>query len=149
MTTTSPTPLALLDINVLLALVNARHVHHQQAHAAFARTESGWATTPVTETGFVRLMLTPAVTGLELSAADVLGALNSIRSHPGWHWLPDDVSPTDDHITMQVLGGRRQVTDLHLVALAARHNAKLWTFDAALPRILTPTDREHVHLLPH
>lgn len=83
MTTASASSFALLDINVLLALVNVQHIHHQPAHAAFAQIKHGWATTPVTEAGFVRLILTPAVTGLNLSADEVLDALNRIRSHPG------------------------------------------------------------------
>jgi predicted nucleic acid-binding protein len=42
--------------------------------------------------------------------------------------------------------GRRQVTDLHLVNLAATHGKKLATFDASLRDSLVPADRTHVEI---
>mgnify|MGYP000874325585 CR=1 FL=1 len=45
------------------------------------------------------------------------------------------------------LGGSSQVTDFHLVNLAAATNAVLATFDASLWRALHPDDRRHVEVL--
>lgn len=47
---------ALLDVNVLVALAWTNHVHHEAATSWF-RTHGarGWATSPFTEAGFVRV----------------------------------------------------------------------------------------------
>ena len=47
---------ALLDVNVLLALFDANHIHHQLARDwLVAHADEGWASTPITENGFVTL----------------------------------------------------------------------------------------------
>lgn len=137
---------ALLDVNVLMALAWSEHVHHDAAHRRFAAVANSWATAPVTESGLVRLLLTPAVTGRPVSGDEALGLLRAFRALPGWRWLPDDVSLIDGPLDLSVLMGRRQVTDLHLVALAARHEARLITFDAGIPRLLAPADHAHVEV---
>ena len=55
---------------------------------------------------------------------------------------------TDPLIDTAVLAGHQQVTDLHLVTLAAHHGAVLATFDGALTTWLAPADRRHVMLIP-
>lgn len=135
---------ALLDVNVLVALAWDAHIHHRAAHRQFATVADNWATCPVTEAGLVRLLLTPAVVGRDVLAAEALGVLRDMRSLPGWRWLSDDVSLADATIDTRVLIGRRQVTDLQLVALAARHGAVLHTFDTGIPEQLAPADRQHV-----
>lgn len=135
---------ALLDVNVLLALVWDQHVHHRAAHRHFASVASSWATTAVTETGVVRLLLTRVVVGRDVTAHEAIGVVRGLRASAGWRWFVDDASPADAMIDMRVLAGRRQVTDLHLVDLAARHDATLVTFDAGIPPALAPADRDHV-----
>ena len=52
---------ALLDVNLLIALVDPDHVHHQLAHDWFEdNRRSGWATCPATEGGFLRVLGNPA-----------------------------------------------------------------------------------------
>ena len=49
--------IALLDVNVLLALSNPRHTHHEIAHDWFADHHlGGWATCAVTQNGFIRVL---------------------------------------------------------------------------------------------
>ncbi|GAA4765014.1 TA system VapC family ribonuclease toxin [Microbacterium gilvum] len=133
----------LLDVNVLFALSWDAHVHHEAAHSHFAEVDS-WATTPLTENGLVRLLLTPAVTGREVTGSEALRQLAALRDVPGWTFLADDASLAAPHIDPRPLMGRRQVTDLHLVNLAARHSAVLATFDTGLAAMLVPADRRHV-----
>ncbi|MBD8057956.1 PIN domain-containing protein [Cellulomonas sp. JH27-2] len=135
----------LLDANVLIALTNAGHVHHGAAHRWFA-TISAWATTPLTETAFVRLTCNPAVVGQDVAPTTAIGALSALRAQPGHRWLPDDTTLAAPAVTL-TLGGYRQVTDFHLVNLAASTGAVLATFDARLPAALTPGDRRHVQVL--
>ena len=48
---------ALLDVNVLVALFDPDHVHHDIAHDWFSdEGHAGWATCPLTENGFVRVV---------------------------------------------------------------------------------------------
>ncbi|WP_454293902.1 TA system VapC family ribonuclease toxin [Salana multivorans] len=136
--------LLLLDVNVLLALVLDGHVHGSAAHRRLAQHRGSWATTPVTEAGLVRLMLTRQVTGREVTGAEALGVLMGLRAQSGWQWLPDSSSFADSELDLSVLVGRRQVTDLHLVDVAARNGARLATFDAGLASTLVPADRQHV-----
>ena len=52
---------ALLDVNVLVALFDPAHVHHEAAHAWFGtHRRQRWATCALTENAFVRVVSNPA-----------------------------------------------------------------------------------------
>ena len=138
--------LRLLDVNVLVALTNSSHVHHRRAHGWFAGVER-WATTPITETGFLRLMLNPVVVGRQHTFAQARAVLASLRDVAGYEWLADDATLTSSTIDLAGLQGHRLVTDLHLVSLAAQHDAVVATFDARLPKALVARDRRHVEVV--
>jgi toxin-antitoxin system PIN domain toxin len=135
----------LLDVNVLLALAWAGHVHHDLAHERFAELDS-WSTTPITELGLVRLMLTEPVVGRVVRASEALDQLRAFRAADGWSWIPDYLSPTDWAIAAGSLRGRRQVTDLQLVNLAGANDCVLATFDARIPEMLLPQNRALVEV---
>ena len=135
----------LLDVNVLLALTWDQHIHHQAAHARFAQLDS-WATCSVTEAGLLRLLLTEQVMGRRVTGGEALAHLDAIRSVPGWTFLTDAVSLAAPVIDTRVLMGRQQVTDLHLVSLAATNDVQLATFDAALRDSLVPADQRWVNV---
>lgn len=130
----------LLDVNVLLALTWDQHIHHEVAHARFAELDS-WSTCPVTESGLVRLLLTEQVVGRKVSGGEALGQLDAMRQVAGWSFVPDSVSLATPSIDTRVLMGRRQVTDLQLVNLAAAADMPLATFDASLRESLVPGDQ--------
>jgi toxin-antitoxin system PIN domain toxin len=143
--------LLLLDVNVLVALSVATHVHHLSARRWLSEVpENGdlCVTTPTTECGLTRLLLNPRVYGHQLDATTVLGQVLALRSRPGWTFLADDSSLADPAISLMPLAGHRQVTDFHLLNLAARHSATLVTFDRRLPTYLDPADRELVEVVP-
>lgn len=135
----------LLDVNVLLALSWDQHVHHLVAHERFAVLDE-WSTCSVTESGLVRLLLTPQVVGRTVSGAAALAQLDAMRHVAGWSFLHDSTSLAAPRIDLRVLMGRRQVSDLYLVNLAATHGTKLATFDASLRDSLVPADRDHVQV---
>jgi len=139
-------PVYLLDANVLIALTNPDHLHHRRAHEWFAAVDA-WATTPMTEAAFVRLMLNPQVAGRRLTAGEVLDVLRRLRALPGHRFVADDTSLAEPAIDLVALIGHRQVTDLHLVNLAARGGLVVATFDAGLPATLTGRDGELVRLV--
>jgi hypothetical protein len=54
-------PVQLLDVNVLIALCDARHEHHELAARWFvAHAARGWASCPLTQNGAIRIMSAPA-----------------------------------------------------------------------------------------
>lgn len=136
----------LLDVNVLVALTVDAHVHHEAAHRHLAGAEH-WATCSLTETALVRLLLNPLTTGRSLHPADVLVVLRNIRAQPSWDFLADPTSLADPVIDTQPLAGTKQVSDFHLVNLAATHGRSLVTFDRRIPAALAPADRRHVEVI--
>ncbi|UJP11663.1 hypothetical protein L2X99_05530 [Microbacterium sp. KUDC0406] len=132
-------------MNVLLALTWTDHVHHDLAHERFASTES-WSTTSITEIGLLRLMMTESVIGRPVPAVQALEQVRALRRAEGWSWISGDVSPTTWVVAGGVLRGHRQVTDLHLVNVAAANNAVLATFDSGIQRSLRPQERSFVEL---
>ena len=86
----------LLDVNVLVALFNPDHIHHDTAHDWFAENHtSGWATCPLTEQGVVRILANPKYwSEFERTSALVerLAKFCSSRHH---HFWSDTVSLRD------------------------------------------------------
>jgi uncharacterized protein len=135
---------ALLDVNALVALAWDSHIHHARMREWFgAHGEAGWATCPLTESGFVRVSSNPKALPSAIGVEAARGVLASLRAVAGHQFLVDDVSITDADVPS--LTGHRQVTDAHLLTLARRHELRLVTFDSGL---LALADRQAVELLP-
>ena len=127
--------IALLDVNLLLALSNPRHTHHELAHDWFADNHShGWATCAVTENGFIRVLSNTAARAGTFRPAEVVELLRrfcSAKHHVFW---PDAVSLTDNTLfNASVIRGYRQVSDVYLLGLAKKMGGYLATFDAGIP----------------
>ncbi|MEA5455441.1 hypothetical protein SPF06_11975 [Sinomonas sp. JGH33] len=103
-----------------------------------------FATTPITESGFLRLALNPAVMGGPTSSGAALASLRSLRADPRATFLADDATLADPVISLEAMAGHRQVTDLHLVNLAVAHSARLVTFDKRIAGTLTGASAEAV-----
>jgi toxin-antitoxin system PIN domain toxin len=138
--------LHLLDANALIALTNASHIHHGRV-ADWFDTIDRWATTPITEAAFVRLMLNPLVAGAQLTRANVVEALAAIRDADRHEFLPDQSSLADPRIDLSGLLSFRQVADMHLVNLAAGHGAVLATLDKRIRAALKASEQRWVHLI--
>ena len=133
--------LTLLDVNILIALAVPGHLHYVAAHKYFSQVQQSWATCSMTEAGFLRLLLNPTVTGQRIEPMAALAMLDGMRKHPGWHYLNDNVQVGNGPIDWRILAGKQQVTDMHLVEVAAVYGARLATFDKKLESILAPADR--------
>jgi toxin-antitoxin system PIN domain toxin len=120
----------LLDVNALVALAWPNHVHHGPATEWFsARHAAGWATCPITESGFVRVSSNPQATSESKSPAEALSLLRELVALAGHQFWSDDVSIAEgEWIDASKLFGHRQVTDAHLLALAIGRGGKLVTF---------------------
>ncbi|MGH9186480.1 MAG: TA system VapC family ribonuclease toxin [Acidimicrobiales bacterium] len=124
----------LLDINVLLALLDADHVDHLRARE-FIETEitEGWSSCAITQNGFVRVISQPRYPSpvSPAMAIERLGRACASEHHDFWRC---DVSLLDaDAVDGSRLHGPRQVTDAYLLALAAAHGGRFVTFDHTVP----------------
>lgn len=134
-------PTALLDVNALVALAWDSHIHHASIRCWFdAHASDGWATCPVTESGFVRVSSNPKVLPSSIAVEDARTVIATMRSLAGHQFLTDDVSMADPDVP--TLSGHRQVTDAHLLTLARRHGAMLVTFDTGLAALGRSDDVE-------
>jgi hypothetical protein len=128
-------PAALLDVNVLVALFDPDHVHHEAAHVWFAATRvAGWATCPLTENGVVRVLSNPAYSTTAERPAQVLERLRAFCASGDHAFWPDGVSLRDTTIFRSMLPiAHRQLTDVYLLGLAKTQGGRLATFDRHIP----------------
>ncbi len=125
----------LLEVNVLIALVDSAHTHHTRALSWLEQHRGErWATCPITENGFVRVLSDRKYPNLALSPAQAVELLDRLKSrHPQNHeWWPDDVSITDSVFQTGVLLGAKQITDTYLLGLAFRRGGRLVSLDRGL-----------------
>jgi hypothetical protein len=134
---------ALLDVNVLIALLWPAHEHFDAAHEWFAPRGGRvrWATCPLTQLAFVRIVSNPAFSPDALAPADALGLLERNLAHPAHEFWPDAIG------LMEAVGplaprlqGHRQLSDVYLLGLALKHRGTLASFDGGL-RALAAGDR--------
>ena len=125
---------ALLDVNVLIALHDRQHVHHQTAAHWFGQHANfGWASCPLTQNGAVRVMSQPSYPQpAPLSA--LIAMFRRSFADPSHAFWPDDISLGDSNVfDSQRIHGHRQVTDVYLLGLAVAHGGRLVTLDARIP----------------
>lgn len=126
--------LALLDINVLIALLDENHTQNANASAWFEdNVESGWASCPLTQNGCIRIIAQPGYPNA-IGLTDALSRLQRAVSTPYHRFIPDDISLLDDAVVdPRHLLGHRQLTDVYLLALANVHDARLVILDKSVP----------------
>jgi toxin-antitoxin system PIN domain toxin len=142
-------PPILLDVNVLVALAWPNHVHHSAAHRWFDEVgRAGFATCPVTQSGFVRVSSNSRAIPGARSPREAREILRRITALPGHTFWTDDVElASSEHIVWERLGSHAQVTDAHLLALALQRGGRLATFDRALADLAPEGAAEKVHIL--
>lgn len=121
----------LLDVNVLIALVDSDHVHHDRAHEWFSTlADADWLTCPITQNGIMRVITGPKYVNGPVRLADAVESLLSLMAQGSHVFVPDDVSLLDrEQVDLTRLTSSAQVTDTYLLALATSHNAAFVTFD--------------------
>lgn len=123
-----------------MALAWPNHLHHRPALAWFsAHRDDGWATCPLTESGFVRISSNRRIVPEARSPRQAIELLRAIVALPGHVFWRDEVSfARGGDMAVSALVGHRQVTDLHLVALALQNNGRVATFDRGLRDLVPP-----------
>lgn len=138
----------LLDVNVLIALLWARHEHHASAQRWFAgAARRGWATCSLTQVAFVRIVANPAFSKEAVRPGQALATLQASLEHASHRFWADRwgfaslVEPFANRLV-----GHRQVSDAYLLGLALRHGGRLATFDLGMAALL-PQERRLAQLL--
>ena len=125
----------LLDVNVLLALFDPRHVHHEPAQQWFAAEgRKGWATCPMTENGFVRIASQPSYPSSPGNAIVLRRLLTEFCRTSRHTFWPDRITLRDDKLfDPGVLVTSNHITDVYLLGLAVHNQGRLITFDRRIP----------------
>ena len=140
---------ALLDVNVLIALLDAAHVHHAAAMNWLGRNIShGWASCPITQNGCIRILSQSAYPNCvpTVRAAARLGEAVGTVHHEFW---PDAISLLDsDYVSWQAPLSAYQLTDVYLLALAVMRKGRFVTFDRRVPLSAVPgAQARHLQLI--
>lgn len=138
---------ALLDVNVLVALLDAGHLHHAVATDWLAgRGRRGWASCPLTQNGCLRILSLPTYPNPQPPArvAEHLAAATAQRGHLFW---PDSLSLLEpNRLRWDRVLSTRHITDVYLLALAVEHQGCFVTFDRSVAIDAVPKAQER-HLL--
>ena len=124
---------ALLDVNVLLALLDADHTEHGRAWGWLdAEIGDGWASCAITQNGFVRVISQPRYPS-PISPSEAMTLLGRAAADPHHAFWSCEVSLLDPQVLDATrVHGPRQVTDAYLLALAVAHDGRFVTFDHAV-----------------
>lgn len=119
----------LLDVNVLIALIDTAHIHHEIAHEWFAK-RGEWATCAITENGLLRIVGNPRYPNSPGTPAIAATYLADLKQLSGCQFWSEAVSLLDSkHFETHRLLTPRQITDSYLLGLAVRYEGQLATFD--------------------
>ncbi len=141
----------LLDVNVLIALLWPAHESYERVQQWFrAHERAGWATCPLTQAAFVRIVSNPAFSPDAVRPQEAADLLAANLRHPSHQFWADAISFADAvHPFGTRLLGHRQVTDAYLLGLALHRQAKVATFDRSMIALLAPkaTERACITLI--
>lgn len=130
---------ALLDINILLALLDRAHVHHQRARVWFnGQVKDGWASCPFTQNGFVRIISQPKYPK-SIKTSQAIALLSNATSTNYHEFWAADVSILDKNsLDPSRVHGPKQLTDFYLLCLSVAKGGRLATFDRSIPLSAVP-----------
>lgn len=124
--------IALLDVNVLIALLDNKHKHHALATSwLFEWLIAGnrWASCPITQNGCMRILSLPSYeNGFKI--LDIKEKLTTFINKSHHVFIPDNISLLQDElINWQYIQGSKQLTDAYLLALAKYNHAVFVSLD--------------------
>lgn len=125
----------LFDVNLIIALYLPDHIHHTLAHEWWdANRAAGWASCPLTQNGFVRI-LSQTRSPRPIAVVEALDRLREATAETDHEFWPDDVAMHDDRLFAgDRIHGHNQLTDVYLLGLAVRNGGRLATFDRRISR---------------
>lgn len=140
----------LLDVNFLLGWLWPRHQTHLAATSwlsSIGREE--WATCPVTEMGFLRIVTSPSFSPLAPRWKEAVGMLKrETLDSPTHRFLPDSLPlHTIERQFGTRMQGPNQITDAYLLALAMHHQGRMVTFDYRMSSLAPKGSKEETALV--
>jgi uncharacterized protein len=132
--------IALLDVNVLISLAWPEHRQHSLTWAWFSKNRvKGWATCPLVQAGFVRIVSNPAFSSRAVSLPEAVAALRTSLQDDKHHFWPDSISfPEALELLRTSPKGHQQTIDAYLIALALHNQGKLATLDRGIGQLAPP-----------
>jgi uncharacterized protein len=124
---------SLLDVNVLIALLDSDHVHHQKA-TEWLQTygNAGWSSCSITINGCARILSNPSYPR-SLPLAQVLVRLKEATQSPVHESLDCALSLLDEtRFSFDRLLTHSQITDVYLFGLAVQNNHRFVTLDSRI-----------------
>jgi toxin-antitoxin system PIN domain toxin len=139
----------LLDVNVLIALGDEAHDFHQQTVDWFSRDpQRAWATCPITENGFVRIIGHRNYPGFREGTTAARELLEALCLLPGHQFWADDFSLRDRN-TLPKLPDSRHLTDCYLLALAVQRKGRFVTLDGNVDASMVRGGAKALLQIPH
>lgn len=136
----------LLDVNLLIALLDESHVHHELAKKWLKSPGLEWTICPFSEAGFLRHMSRPKTGGFSVEEATAM--LASFIQQVGYRYEPLDADWRKlTHPFSKRILGHKQITDAYLLGLAIQKGLILVTFDKGILH-MAGEHGQHVLLLP-
>jgi toxin-antitoxin system PIN domain toxin len=128
--------MTLFDTNLLNALGDRPHQHHEAAVKFLRKTQAdGWATCPLTENAFLRIVGHPNYSKGPGDPNIARIILQGLTAQPGHEFWPDSISLPDLHAFPEIPSSKH-LTDYYLLALAIENGASLATFDRRTDPVL-------------
>jgi toxin-antitoxin system PIN domain toxin len=125
---------SLFDVNLLMALFQPEHTHYDRAQSWWGENQAGgWASCPLTQNGFVRIVSRSAYPKplVMATAVGILAEQTSATDHAFWS---DEISILDPRLfNHSRILGPNQITDIYLLALAVKNDGRLATLDRSIP----------------
>lgn len=139
----------LLDVNLLVALLWPAHESHDCAQEWFLKNRrAGWATCPLTQSGFVRVVSNPSFSRDAVSPAEASEQLALNLASPQHRFVPASIAFAVAVAPFQArLRGHQQVTDAYLLGLALHHGLRMATFDRGVAALAEEGQRATVRIL--
>ena len=122
----------LLDVNVLLAWLWPMHEAHNAASSwMHNHRQESWATCPVTEMGFLRIVTTRSFSPHAPVWAEAAGILRKqTEGSPRHCFWPDSLTTAElDRCLGRHIKSPSLITDAYLLTLAMQNDGRMVTFD--------------------
>ena len=137
---------ALLDVNVLIALLDANHLQHTLAMEWLGdHISQGWASCPLTQNGCLRILSQPAYPN-HIPIGQVFERLERAVYTDHHEFWPGDVSLlANANIRKDRILSHRQLTDIYLLTLATTKGGTFVTLDKSVNRdAVIGSKKEHL-----
>jgi toxin-antitoxin system PIN domain toxin len=122
----------LIGVNVLIALTDEEHIHHEKVTRWFDTSGHGdWGVCALSEAGFLRVMTNPKTGSRSVeNATELLARLGRSAGYRYWP-LSEGWASLVEPFCGRVFG-HQQITDAYLLGMAVKEGGVLVTMDKGI-----------------